>query len=145
MERKEFLSLLGMGSAATALVNCLGCSGRITLPPANEMPVLSAVSSVDFTLDLNDPKNSVLNTDGGYLYSNNLIVAKTLSGKYVAAARFCTHQTSVLIFDAPSGFYYCRAHGATFSESGSILYGPATVPIKAFTAERNGNSLRVYG
>lgn len=89
MDRKEFLNAMGMSTAALALLNCVGCKKNegtttgVSTPPSN----------VNLSFDLSASANSALLKNGGSLVSNGIIVAKTLSGNYIAVQQSCTHET----------------------------------------------------
>lgn len=139
MDRKEFIGLLGVTAATTALASCIvGCK------KGDFSTVASAPSNIDFTLDLNQPANSALNTSGNYLYSNGLIIAKTLSGSFIAVSKACTHQSYPVKFDSQYDVFYCPSHGATFSESGLVLGGPARQALKQYNVSLAGSLLRIY-
>ena len=116
MERKEFLSLLGLGTA-----------GIFTLPvwaPVQNLPVSytpMCTTNVDISLDLSLPANAPLNTAGGYIYTGGIIVAKTTAGNYIAVSQDCTHQGVSVQYQANRNQrFYCPSHGATFSETGTL-------------------------
>ena len=137
MDRKEFLTTLGLGAAAVACSYCLnGCS-----PLSN--PV-SAPTNVDFTLDLTASANAALKTNGGYLYNGGLIVARTVSGTYVALSQLCTHAGGTVQYVPNQNLFYCPNHGSTFSTNGSVINGPATSGLTAYHTSLSGTSLRVY-
>jgi cytochrome b6-f complex iron-sulfur subunit len=118
MDRNEFIRLVGIGAGAVVLVNCLqGCKKESAAP---------ALLTVGFTLDLSQPAYSALNTNGGYLITQKVIVARTLTGSYIAVAAACTHQGTNVQYQASSHRFHCPNHGADFSESGSVQSGPAT-------------------
>ena len=141
MDRKEFLSLLGFSAASAALVGCLGGCTKDTAASAVNT---TGPSSVDFTLDLTQTANAALNTNGGYLYSNGIIVARTMSGSYIAVQQTCTHERFSIVYQGSRSRFYCDGHGATFSESGTVTGGPAPRALKQYNTALNGNSLRVY-
>jgi cytochrome b6-f complex iron-sulfur subunit len=136
MDRKEFLSVLGLGAAAVACSYCLeGCN------PADQGP--TAPQNVDFTIDLNASANSALRTVGGYLYNSGVIVVRTTTG-YLALSSICTHQGATVTYDASTNSFYCPAHGSIFSSSGAVTRGPAGSPLTVFKTTLSGTSLRVY-
>ncbi|MDB5119592.1 MAG: (2Fe-2S)-binding protein [Sphingobacteriales bacterium] len=139
MERKEFLSSLGLGAASIALLNCIGCSKNTDGPSGTSGP-----SGIDFTLDLNASANAALLNNGGYLSTNGLIVARTLTGSYIAVQRSCTHENYGLTYQANSSRFYCNNHGAAFSESGAVKAGPANRPLTVYNTQLAGTTLRVY-
>jgi cytochrome b6-f complex iron-sulfur subunit len=140
MDRKEFLSALGYSSGALFFAACIGgCSKSSTTDN------VSAAPSVDFTLDLTLPANAPLNTSGGYIYSNGVIVAKTTAGNIIAVSQACTHQGVSVQFQGNANQFWCPSHGAAFNISGTVTNGPATSPLKLYAVTVSGNSVRVNG
>ncbi|MGI8635557.1 MAG: ubiquinol-cytochrome c reductase iron-sulfur subunit [Segetibacter sp.] len=138
MTRKEFLSLIGFSTAGIAVASCVsGCAKNVNSGT-------SAPANVDFTLDLGQAANAVLLNNGGYIYKDGVIVARTLAGAYIAVQQVCTHETVSVIYQPNSHRFYCDAHGATFSETGVVTGGPAPRPLKTYNTSLTANSLRVY-
>ncbi len=137
MDRKEFLSTLGLGAAAFVCSYCLtGCQ-----PLDNP---ITAPTNVDFTLDLTAPANAALKSNGGYLYNAGVIVARTTTGAYVAVSQKCTHQGSNVQYVSSDNSFYCPSHGSDFATSGAVNRGPASSSLAAYHTTLNGTSLRVY-
>jgi cytochrome b6-f complex iron-sulfur subunit len=137
MERREFLSTLGIGAAALACSYCLaGCQSNDG--------VTNAPTNVDFTLDLTDPANSALKTNGGYVYKNGVIVTRTVTGAYVAVSSTCTHAGGTVFYDASGNRFHCPNHGSNFGTDGSVINGPAGSPLARYNTALSGNSLRVF-
>jgi cytochrome b6-f complex iron-sulfur subunit len=139
MNRKEFLQQLGLSSAALMAAWCLGSLTACS----NEAPALET-AAVNFTLDLADPDNAPLLTDGGFIYQSDVIVARTLQGEYVALSRQCTHEGYTVEFESNAGTFYCPLHGSRFASDGSIANGPATRGLRQYNVQLTGNSLWVY-
>jgi cytochrome b6-f complex iron-sulfur subunit len=135
MDRREFLSKLGIGAAATCALCIGGCKP--------EDSGITAPTNVDFTLDLSAPANSGLLSVGGSLVNDGVIVAHTRSG-FVAVSAACTHQGTTVYFDAGANDFVCPSHGSTFTTSGSVINGPASTPLGHYNTKLAGNSLRVY-
>ncbi|MBI1803424.1 MAG: Rieske 2Fe-2S domain-containing protein [Ignavibacteriae bacterium] len=137
MDRKEFLSILGIGTAAIVCGTCMdGCK--------QEDAVVNAPTNVDFTLDLSDPANSSLQSNGGYLYKNGVIVARTGSGAYIAVSMACTHQGTTVQYDLSNNRFHCPLHGSNFATDGTVINGPASSPLKKYNTTLSGTSLRVF-
>lgn len=131
MERKEFLKLLGFSAAGVLLVSCVQSCKKPT-------------TKVDFTLDLTASANSALNTNGGFIYSNGIIVAKTVSGNFIAVAEACTHAGTAVTYDSANDRFHCSNHGSNFSDSGAVVNGPAASALKQYQTSLSGNSLRIF-
>src|SRR5689334_17889483 len=119
MDRKEFLSLLGMSTTSFSILTCLGGCTK------SDVSGTPAPSNVDFTIDLSQSTNAALTNNGGYLYRNGIIVAKTTSGNYIAVQQTCTHENATVVYQSGSHRFYCDRHGASFSETGTVTGGPA--------------------
>ena len=134
MDRKEFLALVGTSIGAITLASCLGSCKK----KANTAP------TVDFTLDLSSTANSALATNGGYIYSNSVIVARTMAGAYIAVSQACTHQGVSVIYQPSTNGFYCNAHGSAFSSSGAVTAGPAGSALTSYICTLSGTSLHVH-
>lgn len=137
MERKEFLSLAGKGAGGALFLSFLEACSKSN-------PSLTPSGPVDFTLDLTNSQNTALNTAGGYIYKNGIIVAQTVNGGYVAVSAACTHQGTYVEYVTTNNSFYCPSHGSDFSTSGSVLRGPANSPLTQYKTALSGTSLHVY-
>ena len=142
MDRKDFLSSLGITAAAFTLINCLGCSKTGSSPSSGTGTTGS--TTVDFTLDITASGNTALQTNGGFVITNGVIIARTTSGNFIAVQQSCTHQNYTLAYEANNQLFYCANHGAEFSEAGAVLRGPASRSLKTYNTSLTGSSLRVY-
>ena len=133
MERKEFLAMLGLGTTAV-MVGCLSACKK----PANSGP-----TNVDFTIDLNDAIYAALKNPGWYIYKNEVIVAKTINGTYIAVAATCPHQGEYVEYIPSADHFHCYGHGANFSDTGALLNGPAKASLNQYKVTLTGNSLHV--
>ena len=141
MERKEFLSLIGLGSASALAAVCLGSCSKSAVGDSN---VPSAPTNVNNSLDLSQPANLALGTAGGYVYSGGIIVARTTGGNYIAVSQTCTHQGSTVRYEGTNQRFYCSNHGATFSNTGAVTGGPAPTALKQYNTSLAGNILTVF-
>lgn len=145
MDRKEFLSALGYSSGALIFAACIGgCSKASTTDTGTSTP--TPAPTIDFTIDLTQPANAALNSNGGSLvFPNGIIVAKTLAGVLIAVSKACTHQGTEVQYQSNNNQFYCPNHGALFSASGAVVNGPAAAALKQYTVTVTGNSVRVNG
>ena len=141
MDRKEFLSLLGLTVGGGVAISCLG--GCAKESGVDQGGSTGGGSNVDFTLDINAAENAVLNNNGGFLVKNGVIVARTTGGVYIAVAAACTHEGTIIQYQASNSRFSCPNHGSTFSESGGVLNGPASTALRQYKTELSGTNLRV--
>lgn len=150
MKRSEFIRSLGLGSGALMAIYCMGalssCAKEDTpLPATNTYPPIINPNSgkVDFTLDLTQATNKVLTTEGGYLYNDTILIARTKSGNFVALSKFCTHEGTTVVYQKDSDDVYCPNHGSTYALTGKVIKSPAPAPLKQYQTEYNSTSLKL--
>ena len=138
MNRQEFLEKLGIGiagiAAGSAILEMESCKKENS----------STTAAVDFTVDLTAPANSALNSNGGSIYSNNIIIARNNSGNFIALSQVCTHQGCTVKFSGTNNNFPCPCHGSIFDANGSVSNGPATTTLKKYNTSLSGNTLRVF-
>ncbi|MDI9869481.1 QcrA and Rieske domain-containing protein [Flectobacillus roseus] len=159
MERKEFMSLVGISVGAVILQNCLsGCSsksdptpsggttGGTTTNPTSTGFTGNAASSkgtIDFTIDISTSDYATLKTNGSALVVGDVIVARTKAGNFIALAKACTHEGTTVNFLADQDRFKCPNHGSEFSTTGTVLSAPASSPLKQYTASFDATSSKV--
>lgn len=136
MNREEFLKHLG----TAALLTCGGCS----LYSCSSDEIDPAPTNVDFTLDLTASQNSSLNTPGGSLSANRIIIARVSSTEFTALSQACTHQGTAVNYRSNQQDFLCPNHGSIFNKNGGVVKGPASSPLRKYNTELNGTNLRVF-
>ncbi len=138
MDRKDFLSSIGLSAAALLVGGCLGgCEKEDAPNPA----------SVDFTIDLSQSEFASLRNIGGSVYKNNIIIAKNNNGTIVAFTQFCNHEGAVLNYvNSTNPFYFrCPRHGATFEQNGNGTYtSPGVSSLYQYTVTQDTNNSNLF-
>lgn len=143
MKRNEFFSAFGVSAGLLFMAPVLSsCSKEATDTPTGG--TTPTTKPVDFTLDLTSPTYSMLNTNGGSVIKDGIIIAKTSAGAYVAVASICTHQGSTIGFESAANRFHCPNHGSNFGTDGGVINGPALTALKKYNTTLTGSSLRVY-
>ncbi len=138
MTRKEFFAKVGFGAATALLPACVaGLSASCTSDSSSS----GSSGNVDFTLDIS---SGSLATDGGFLVSNKIVVARVNATTFLAVSAACTHEGTNVNFVSSSNTFHCPNHGANFSSTGVHLNGPGSGNLKQYNVMLSGNSLRVY-
>lgn len=138
IQRHEFLKSLGFKGASLLAVYC----GAASLSSCENESVGPA-SAIDFTLDLSNAAYSALNTVGKYVIYNQVVVARVTTTSFAAVTQICSHQGRAQVIYNGTNFY-CSAHGATFSTSGTALSAVTNKAIASYKTALSGTTLRVY-
>lgn len=138
MNRKEFFARVGFGAAAVLVPGCI--AGLATSCSKDEGGA-TAPTNVDFTLDV---ATGSLASNGGFLVSNGIVVARTTDGAFLAVSASCTHEGTNVNYVKETNSFHCPNHGANFSNVGTHLNGPGSSNLKQYNTTLTGASLRVY-
>ncbi|MGK0138774.1 MAG: cytochrome b6-f complex iron-sulfur subunit [Algoriphagus sp.] len=138
IERKDFMKQVGLGFGAVLLMNCLQACGEAEIP--DPMPGTGG-DKLDFTLNLTTGANMALQTNGGFIVSNKVIIARTLTGTFIAVDAACTHQQTTVSYIANSNDFLCPNHGSKFGADGKATKGPATVALKKYNTSFDATAL----
>jgi cytochrome b6-f complex iron-sulfur subunit len=140
MDRKDFLNSIGISAATFALINCIGCKKN----DGSSSSDTTGPKGLNFSFDLSLTANAALLSNGGFLVSNGVIVARTNKGGYIAVQRSCTHESYTLTYQSTTSRFYCPNHGATFSENGAVTNGPASRSLSVYNTQLTGTTLKIY-
>jgi cytochrome b6-f complex iron-sulfur subunit len=142
MNRKEFFSKVGFGAAAALVPACItGLASSCSSDNSTSPSPAPAPSGVDFILDVS---TGSLASNGGFLVSQGIVIARTNSGTFIAVSAACTHEGTNVNYVASANDFLCPNHGAQFSSTGVVTRGPANTNLKQYNTSLTGNSLRVY-
>ncbi len=136
MNRKEFISKLGVGAAFVLTTPCIiGC----TKDSANTPDELE----VDFIVDLNEFDS--LRSPGSFIITNNIVVANNIDGQYIAATQKCSHEgLNQVKYDKFADNWECTAHGARFAQDGDGLNANGSGGLTTYNVTQDGDMLRVF-
>jgi cytochrome b6-f complex iron-sulfur subunit len=138
MTRKEFFAKVGFG-AAVALVPA--CIGGLASSCSKDDKTVAAPTNVDFTVDT---ATGSLATNGGFMVTNGVLVARTTTGTFLAVSAACTHEGTNVNYVASSNSFLCPNHSATFTNAGVKTGGPGSGNLTTYHTTLTGTSLRVY-
>ena len=145
MERKAFFSSLGFSAGMIFISPVISsCSKSITDATTTTGSTTNG-GAIDFTLDLTSPTYAALNNNGGSIVKDNIIIARTSTGAFVAVSSICTHQQyNPISFESAASRFHCPNHGSNFATDGSVINGPAATALKKYNTQLTGTNLRVY-
>jgi cytochrome b6-f complex iron-sulfur subunit len=142
MTRQEFFKIAGFGAAAALIVPACLAGGIVTSCRENdEGNVPASPTNVDFNVDVS---TGSLATNGGFMVSNGIVIARTNSGSFLAVSAACTHAGTNVNYNASGNDFVCPNHGAQFSSTGVVTNGPATKNLTVYKTTLTGTSLRIF-
>jgi cytochrome b6-f complex iron-sulfur subunit len=130
MDRKEFFSKVGFGAAIFLVPACIA---GLATSCESEGNVTPAPTNVDFTLDTTTGN---LANPGGFLVHNGIVVARTLTGGFLAVSASCTHQGTNVNYNSANNNFVCPNHGALFSSTGAVTRGPASSNLTSYIVDQ---------
>jgi len=142
LSRLEFLKSLGFKGASLLAVYCAIPALSSCINESMD-PVNGGSTDTGFTLDLNDPAYSKLNTAGNYVIQNRVVIARISSSAFAAVTQVCSHESKVKVY-YNSGEFYCPEHGARFDTAGKGLNSKGSKGLKTYQTELTGTILRIY-
>jgi nitrite reductase/ring-hydroxylating ferredoxin subunit len=133
LTRREFV----VGAAACASGWATGCAAVNPAPtfqagPDGTLPLPDALAQVGSQVKIILP-----GADGP------LLLWRTSDG-YRATSITCTHRGSEVHLNAAEGTLDCPSHGSRFKSDGSVLHGPARLPLRAYSVEAVGDRLKIH-
>ena len=146
MEREEFLSKLGIGVLALCtgcgLASCGGKGNNPGPSGGGNTPPVSGSGTV-FTADLGSEVTAV----GASKISGGVILVRIAAGNaassFTAVQVACTHEGTSIAYNNAASKFICPLHGSEFSQTGTVVTGPAVVALKKYTVSISGNTLSV--
>lgn len=138
MERRDFVR-------KSAIIACgIGCGATMLEACQKTTSSTPSAPTVDFTIDISTSQYTALQTNGGYVYANEVIIARDSNGNFAALYQVCSHAGCTIQFNAKNQFP-CPCHGSIFDESGNVVNGPAPTALKKYNTSLSGTKLHVYG
>jgi cytochrome b6-f complex iron-sulfur subunit len=143
--RRELIKGLGLLALPLPLGVLSGCGPT---GGGTSTGVTSPNCSAQVCLDLSQSANVPLQSVGGALQvdhpdGDTLILVRTSQSAVVALSAVCTHAGCLVSFDSQGNDLACPCHGSLFNLDGSVQRGPASVPLKAYTATLSGNQVTI--
>jgi len=142
MNRRDSIQKFVLGGTVLFLAPSVlkSCSKDSTTDPGGGNP---PAPGTNITIDLTLPQNSALNTAGGSIIVQTILVASITATSYIAVSSVCTHQGCTVGYNSSSGTIQCPCHGSQFTTTGSIVNGPAAIPLKSYPVSKTGNILTI--
>lgn len=148
--RREFVSRAGIALIACSIGACSSDGPADpsadpddpdpTPPPNTPAPLPAGVTLEAGLLTIAVAAQPDLQTAGGLLTLNRpdlalqVLVVALGGNAFAALTAVCTHSGCANRWSSETDRVVCGCHGSTFAISGAVIAGPATDPLRAFTA-----------
>jgi cytochrome b6-f complex iron-sulfur subunit len=146
MDRRLLIQRVLLGTTTLILVPSIitGCEKTAIMNnDSGNGPVPDNPNLADLVIDISTPAYSVLNSPGGFKVVEGIIIANTGNNGFVALESICTHQGGQVNYKYNTNSFECPLHGSVFSVTGSVLNGPANIPLNSYTISRSGDILTI--
>lgn len=140
MDRRTFLSWVGLGAIATSLpIAIAACT-----PQAEEEPTAEAEPQLDSTPRADgfmaigtvaelEEKGFVQDMQSAI--SPAIAIADPSGSGIIAMNSMCTHQGCSVEWSADDQLLKCPCHGSQFNPDGTVAQGPAAAPLERYEAK----------
>lgn len=142
MDRREVIQRVLLGGAALIVIPSAFTSCEKKTEPDPEPEPGPGPTGSKITIDLTQADYSALNTAGGSKIVQTLLVVNT-GTSFIALSSVCTHEGCTVGYVPSTGNVQCPCHGSTFSNTGSVIAGPALTALTSYQATKNGNILTI--
>ena len=156
MNRREFVSWVGMGALATSLPVAIAACQSETASTSEE-----SEAPEETTSDAGADTGSEASADGfaelgtvSELEESGSLSSKNFQGEQVvviqdpnnadaliAVNSLCTHQGCSVAWEG--GVFACPCHGSSFNPDGTVASGPASEPLATYEAKVEGDQVLV--
>ena len=146
MSRNNFVCFIATFVVAIMILFQFGCQKNDLQGHLDFYIDLSngSVTSTDGSNQTQIPDYYNLQTTGGYVYVNGLIVFKGLDQYYYALSQYCTSDNCNLEYQVAYDRLQCPCDLSLFNTDGTVLMGPAVVQLYHYATAINGTLLHVY-
>ncbi len=138
MNRREFITLVGIGGIATSLPIAIAACSPDNTNTTSETPKdwqkIGTVAELDKTgqlLNEQSPAGAVL------------VVGTSIAKNLVAVNPTCTHAGCKVGWKAVENQFLCPCHQSAFARDGKVLQGPATKPLATYAVKIEGDGVLV--
>lgn len=140
VSRRSFLQILAAGAGVALLHGCgSNTPDASTSPPGSTAnPIAATTAGKEYQIagagKVDSGSAIVFITPDG----EKGIVFNAADGELRALSAQCTHVGCIVEWQS-NGEIHCPCHGSKFDNTGKVLGGPATKPLKTFKTRRQGD------
>ncbi|MBF2080040.1 MAG: ubiquinol-cytochrome c reductase iron-sulfur subunit [Synechococcales cyanobacterium T60_A2020_003] len=139
MDRREFLTWIGVGSLATSLpIAIAACAPESTSSDTSASP--SADGEVVGTVSELSRDRPILREDTAL---GAVMVIQDANNTAIAVNPTCPHAGCMVDWKAAQNLFVCPCHNSQFGPDGSLVQGPSTKPLASYAVSVEGDNIVV--
>ncbi|MEO1403410.1 MAG: ubiquinol-cytochrome c reductase iron-sulfur subunit [Cyanobacteria bacterium J06635_1] len=155
MDRREFMTWMGVGGLAASLPVAIAACNPGSAPTADTAPDETTAAETPPTADASASGPEAVGTVAD-LDSNGQILNESASVGAVLVIRSpdnpddilavnptCPHQQCKVDWKAQQGLFVCPCHSSQFAPDGAVTQGPSGRPLDTYSVEVDGESILV--
>jgi cytochrome b6-f complex iron-sulfur subunit len=141
MNRREFISWVGVGSAASSLPGMITACSQTNSQQTTTPVRADGFQEVGTVAEL-DKNGQILNEK---LAAGKVLVIRDPkdTSKLAALNPTCTHRGCTVSWNKDQSSFVCPCHGSKFNSDGKVVNGPADKPLPTYTAKLEGDTVLV--
>ncbi|MEA5512864.1 ubiquinol-cytochrome c reductase iron-sulfur subunit [Nodularia sp. UHCC 0506] len=140
MKRRDFINWVGLGGIASSLPVAICLQQRFAIAACSEQTTSDVWQTVGTVAELDQNGQLLVKK---FPSVNVLLVGTSESENLIAVNPTCTHSGCTVTWNTEGNKFACPCHGAEYGSDGQVQRGPATEPLKTYTAKIENNSVLV--
>ncbi len=156
IDRRTVLKTLPVAAGGCAMLGACGVEPMGNVPDLAMHHDMKPAGDMELTPDMSGPEMLVatyasypaLQTPGhgvtAYSPTNKpVVIVRTGTNTVVALTAICTHLGCTVAYNMAANNIKCPCHGSQYALTGQVTMGPATMPLKMYTAVIGPNAITV--
>lgn len=140
MKRRQFISLVGVGTATPLIISA--CTSNNSAQVTNS-PNADGFQKVGTLTELDKNQQLLAKNLGGGDKKALIIRNPSDNNQLIALNPTCPHAGCTVTWESEEQKFLCPCHDSLFSSDGKVLEGPAEKPLTSYQVKLSGDSILV--
>ncbi|MGK7941453.1 MAG: ubiquinol-cytochrome c reductase iron-sulfur subunit [Crocosphaera sp.] len=140
MKRREFITLVGVGSATPFVISA--CTPKASETVSNSVRS-DGFQKVGKLTELEKNQQIIAENLGNDQQKALIISNPTDNNQLIAVNPTCTHTGCTVAWESEKQEFICPCHDSQFSSDGQVVKGPATDPLASYEVKLEGDTILV--
>ncbi len=140
MKRREFITLVGVGSATPLIISA--CTPKASETVSNSVRS-DGFQEVGKLTELEKNKQIIAENLGNGQQKALIISNPTDNSQLIAVNPTCTHAGCTVSWESEKQVFICPCHDSQFSSDAQVVEGPANEPLASYEVKSEGDAILV--